>query len=114
MEQVHIPSQERRRHPRTRLQASLHCLRLESDGPSTVDQLDMFDMSKSGIGAMSDQSYYPGQRVVVRLPAPRANGDRHVYARVMRCRSAGLDGYEIGLRFEAASKGEEVDYRLVA
>ncbi len=114
MENVHLPSQERRRHPRTRLQASLHCLRLEPDGPSVVDQLDMFDMSKSGIGAMSDQSYYVGQRVVVRLPAPRANGERHVYACVMRCRSAGTEGYEIGLQFEAASRGEELDYRLVA
>ncbi len=93
---------------------AIHCVRLDPGGTSVLDQLEMFDMSRSGIGAVSDQSYYPGQRVMVRLPLSRASGARHMYARVVRCRPSREGGYEIGLEFEAAVRGGTVDLRLVA
>lgn len=114
MENVCIAGREQRRHPRTRLHMPIHCVRLDPAGPSTLDRLEMIDISRSGIGAVSQQSYHPGERVVVRLPLSRAGGDRHMYARVTRCRPAGEGDYEVGLEFDAAARGDEVDYRMVA
>lgn len=105
---------ERRRHPRTYLHMQINCIRLDPNGTNMLDQMDMFDISRSGIGAASRRSYHPGQRLVVRLPLSRANGDRHMYARVVRCRPAREEGYEVGLAFEAAAGGETIDYRMVA
>lgn len=79
-----------------------------------LDQLDMFDISRSGIGAISQESYYPGQRVVLRLPLSKADGGRNRYASVVRCRTSRDRGYEIGLQFAAAEGAGEIDYRQVA
>ncbi len=114
MECIKTAGQEQRRHPRMHLQMGIHCVRLDPSGQNTLDQLSTFDISKSGIGATSDQPYYPGQRVMVRLPIARADGDRHMYARVVRCRRDREQGYQIGLEFEAASRGSVVEHRLVA
>ena len=114
MESLHSSGQERRRHPRTHLQMSVHCVRLDPGCTSMLDDLAMFDISRSGVGAVSEQSYYPGQRVVLRLPLSKADGGRNKYASVVRCRSSREGGYEVGLRFEAASQSNDVDCRLVA
>ena len=114
MESLHLTGQERRRHPRTHLQMSVHCVRLDPGGSNMLDQLEMFDISRSGIGAISQQSYYPGQRVVVRLPLSKADGGRNRYASVVRCRMSRDRGYEVGLQFAAADGAGEVDYRQVA
>lgn len=114
MENVYAAGRERRRHPRTYLHMPIHCIRLDPGGTDMLDRLEMFDISRGGIGAVSQQRYYPGQRAIVRLPLSRASGNRHMYARVVRCRPSRQEGYEVGLEFEAAVRGDEADYRLMA
>ncbi len=91
--------QERRRHPRTQLRLTLQGIRLDPDGGEVLDTLHMQDISKSGMGAVSDRPYYPGQRVVLSLPGTPGVGRRNLYARVVRCRP-GSEGYNIGLEFD--------------
>ncbi len=95
---------ERRRHPRTQLQMSLSAIRLDPEGGDVVDRLHMLDISKGGMGAMTDRTYYPGQRLMLRLPLSENSGRRNVYATVVRC-MAREEGYKIGLEFDAASVG---------
>ena len=93
---------ERRRHPRTQLQMTLRGLRLEPEGGDVLDTLYMLDISKSGMGVVSDRLYYPGQRVILRMPVSPDNGRRNIYATVVRCRPE-HEGYHLGLQFDSAS-----------
>ena len=114
MNGVELSGRERRKHPRTRVHLPLQCIRMEPDGPSVLDRLEAVDISRGGLGAITQQRYYPGQRVVVRLPVMRTNGDRHMFAKVVRCRPLRDEGYRVGLQYEAASFGEDVDIRMAA
>ena len=95
---------ERRRHPRTPLKMRLSGIRLDPDGGEVVDSLQMLDISRSGLGAICDRSFYPGQRMVLCLPLSPDRGRRNVYARVVRCRKA-EEGFQIGVEFDASSVG---------
>ena len=95
-------SAERRRHPRTQLQMTLNCIRLDPDGGDVVDTLHMVDISRNGLGANTDRPYYPGQRIVLSLPLSSSGGRRNIYATVVRCRQD-QDGYRVGLQFDSAS-----------
>lgn len=95
-------SAERRRHPRTTLRMLLRCVRLDPDGGDVMDTLDMTDISRSGMGAICDRAFYPGQRVVLHLPAGEDRGRRNIYAAVVRAQSSDA-GYRVGLEFDRAS-----------
>jgi len=95
---------ERRRHARTRVQLMLKGIRLDPDGGEVIDTLHMQDISRSGLGAISQRSFYPGQRMVLCLPLSGQGGRRNVYARVVRC-SRDEQGYRVGLEFDATSVG---------
>jgi hypothetical protein len=96
---------ERRRHPRTQLQMTLRCIRLDPDGGDVVDSLSLFDISRSGLGAYCDRPFYPGQRLVLCLPLTGSNGRRNIYGTVTRCRPT-EDGYRVGMVFDRVSLGE--------
>ena len=104
---------ERRRHPRTHLQMSLKCLRLDPDGGEVVDRLHMTDVSRIGIGAYCDRSFYPGQRVMLCVPLSSTGGRRNIYATVTRCRQTS-EGYHIGLEFDDSSSEAACDSRRSA
>ena len=93
---------EKRRHPRTVVQMTLRGIRLDPDGGEVVDSLHMQDISRSGMGAIADHSFYPGQRMVLCLPLSEEGGRRNIYATVRRCRHV-EEGYELGLEFDNAS-----------
>lgn len=95
---------DRRRHPRTRLSMILGCIRLDPDGGDVVDSLRMTDISRSGMGALCQRPYYPGQRIMLNLPLPSGSGRRNVYATVIRCKQ-GDDGYHVGLEFDSPYVG---------
>ena len=95
---------ERRRYPRTHLQMVLHGIRLDPDGDDVVNMLQMTDISRGGMGAVSDRAFYPGQRLVMCLPLTTGGARRNVYAMVVRCRQD-KEGYRVGLAFDNASSG---------
>ncbi len=101
LEQANQP-QERRFHSRTQIQMRLDCIRLDPDGEDIVDSLETLDISNSGIGAISQHRFYPGQRVLICLPLTSVGGRRNVYASVVRCRQE-RDGYNVGLKFDSIS-----------
>lgn len=96
---------ERRRHARTQLQMKIQCIRLDPDGGDVVDTLDITDISRSGVGAMCDRSFYPGQRILLCMPFTSMHGRRNIYATVIRCRQQ-EEGYHVGLSFDMASVGQ--------
>jgi len=93
---------ERRRHARTHLQMNLPCIRLDPDGGDVADSLQMYDISRSGIGAYCNRPFYPGQRIVLCLPLTGETGRRNIYASIVRCRPE-LEGYRVGMEFEPSS-----------
>ena len=95
---------ERRRHPRTRLEMTLGCIRLDPDGGDVVDALQMTDISRSGLGADCGRPYYRGQRIVLSLPLPMNGGRRSIYATIVRCNHAD-DSYRVGFEFDAPYVG---------
>ena len=50
----------------------------------------------------SDQAYYPGQRVLLCLPAGEDTGRRTMHATVRRCQPH-REGYRLGLEFDSGS-----------
>jgi len=82
---------------------TLRGIRLDPGG-DVVDVFRMTDISRSGIGAFTDRPYYPGQRVVLRLPLSRERGRRNIYATVRRC-DPEQEGYHVGLEFDTVSVG---------
>ncbi|MFA6133620.1 MAG: PilZ domain-containing protein [Phycisphaerae bacterium] len=103
-EQMATNPAERRRHPRTHIRMSLRCIRLDPDGGDVTDTLDMMDISRGGMGARCERSFYPGQRIVLALPLAGERGRRNVYATVVRCRPD-AEGYNLGLEFEPVTTG---------
>jgi hypothetical protein len=95
---------DRRRHARTRVQMMLKGIRLDPDGGEVIDTLHMQDISKSGLGAVAQRGFYPGQRMVLCLPLSGQGGRRNVYARIVRCNPEGV-AYRVGLEFDVASVG---------
>ena len=95
---------ERRRHPRTRLQMSLQCVRLDPDGGDALDRLRMIDISRAGMGAHCDRPFYPGQRLMLCLPLSSSSGRRNVYATIVRCHQSD-EGHRVGLSFDNSSVG---------
>ena len=102
MSMLATPTLERRRHPRTPLRMRLSGIRLDPDGGDVVDTFHMQDISRSGMGALSGRSFYPGQRLVLCLPLSSANGRRNIYATIVRCREREGE-YHVGLEFDAGS-----------
>ena len=103
---------ERRRHVRTPLQITLRALRMDPDGDS-VEMFTMTDISRGGIGAKSERTYYPGQRVVLNMPLPDAPRRQRVYATVVRC-CREQDGYRLGMSFDRPSTNEVGTAALMA
>ena len=98
---------EKRRHPRTLVRMNLKGVRLDPDGGEVVDLLQMVDISRGGLGALSERALYPGQRFVLCLPLTDRNGRRNIYATVRRCEHVAFDGaYQVGLEFDSASAHE--------
>jgi len=95
---------ERRHFPRTQLQMKIQCIRFDPDGDDVVDVLETVNISRSGLGAVSQRPYYPGQRVLLCMPLTSMAGRRNIYASVVRCRPA-EEGYDIGIEFDATSSG---------
>lgn len=93
---------EKRRHPRTSVQMSLKGIRLDPDGGHVVDALHMMDISRSGMGALAERHFYPGQRLILNLPMTDQSGRRSIYATIRRC-GPGEAGYQVGLEFDNAS-----------
>jgi hypothetical protein len=75
---------------------NLQSIRLDPDGQHLTDSLRMLDISKGGIGAMSEHPFYPGQRVLLAIPASSGRGR---LATVTRCRQLD-EGYRVGLEFD--------------
>ena len=94
--------QERRRHPRTQLKMTLRGIRLDPDGGDVLNTFRMVDISQSGMGVLSEKSFYPGQRIVLDLPIGMSAGRRNVSARVVHCLPE-KEGYHIGLEFETTA-----------
>jgi hypothetical protein len=97
-ETITMPT-ERRKHTRTQLQMTLRSIRLDPECGDVIDCLHMVNISRSGLGAVSDRSFYPGQRVVLCLPLPNGLGRKNVYAKIVRCQQ-NHQAYTIGLEFE--------------
>jgi len=100
---------DRRRHPRTRLQMTLGCIRLDPDGGDVVDSLHMTDISRSGLGADCERPHYRGQRIVLSLPLPISAGRKNVYATIVRCEQR-EGGYRVGFEFDAPYVGAAYAY----
>lgn len=89
---------ERRHYPRTQVQMALQVLRLDPSGIELIDQVRMTDISRGGIGAVSEKAYYPGQRLILKLPGA-GMGVRTLCATVRR--SLKVEGtYHLGIEFE--------------
>ncbi len=95
---------ERRRHARTHLAMTLRSIRLDPDCGDVVDCIHMRDISRCGLGAVTDRAFYPGQRVVLYLPLSQGIGRKNVYARVVRCQQV-RSAFVVGLEFETLSVG---------
>ena len=102
---------EKRRHPRTQIRMGMRCVFLDPDGPRILDHLDAVDISKGGIGAISDHRYYPGQRVLTSIPRAGESSQRNMYATVVRCKPDREGGFQIGLAFDAATIGGAAEVR---
>ena len=95
---------ERRRHARTPREVSILSVRLDPDGGDVVDNLQMVDISRSGMGATADRYFRRGQRIILSLPSDSDNGYRSVYATIVQCHQDGED-YRVGLEFDTTSAG---------
>ena len=95
---------ERRRHGRMPIEMSMRCVRFDPDGCDAVDVLETVDISHGGLGAISDGAFYPGQRVVVRLPLSDIGGRRNVYATVTRS-DRRKEQYHVGMEFDMVKAG---------
>jgi len=79
-------------------------IRLDPDGGDVMSELNMVDISRSGIGAISERPMYPGQRILLCLPLSQDSGRRNFYATVVRCRRS-EEGYRVGMEFDSVSLG---------
>jgi hypothetical protein len=81
----------------------MQAIRLDPDGGDVSDQLHMVDVSRGGVGAISDRAYYPGQRILLCLPLNPQSGQRTLYATIRRCRRH-AEGYQVGMEFDHTSQ----------
>ncbi|MCK4625398.1 MAG: PilZ domain-containing protein [Phycisphaerae bacterium] len=95
---------ERRRYPRTHLQMMLHGVRLDPDGGDVRNTLHMVDISRGGMGVVSERWLYPGQRIVLSVPLHPDDKQRNLNATVVRCRKI-EEGYRAGLEFDPSALG---------
>ncbi len=95
---------ERRRHARTPHGVSILSVRLDPDGGDVVDNLEMVDISRSGMGATADRFFRRGQRIILSLPSDSDSGYRSIYATIVQCHQDGED-YRVGLEFDTTSAG---------
>ena len=86
------------------LRMAVRVIRLDPDGGDVLDSLETLDISRGGIGAVTQRPLYPGQRVLLRLPLSSNGGRRSIYATVVRCRRT-EDGYKVGMEFDSVSIG---------
>jgi len=89
---------ERRLYPRTQVQMRIQVLRLDPNEGDLVDQIQMVDISRGGIGAISNKPFYPGQRLVMKLPAPGMDV-RSLCGVVRRCDRRG-EQFMVGVEFD--------------
>ena len=89
---------ERRLYPRTQVQMRVQVLRLDPNEGDLVDELQMVDISRNGIGALSERMFYPGQRLIMKLPAAGMDV-RNVCGQVRRCNRVD-DRFIIGVEFD--------------
>ena len=97
MTKKHYPS-ERRMHPRTRVNMSIQVMRMDPDAGDLIDQVEMVDISRGGIGLVSDKSFYPGQRLVMKLPATGMDV-RSICGVIRRCERRG-ESFQVGVEFD--------------
>ena len=98
MTAIEMSSAERRMYPRTQVQMAVQVLRLDPHEGDLVDQLQMIDISRGGIGATSKKAFYPGQRLVLKLPAPGMDV-RSLCGTIRRCHGRD-ENYMIGIEFD--------------
>lgn len=104
MSTTHYSPPERRRYPRTHLQMMLQGVRLDPDVGDVQNTLHMVDISRGGMGVVSDNWLYPGQRIVLSVPLHPEGGRSNLNATVVRCRKV-EDGYRAGLEFDPSALG---------
>ena len=98
---------ERRLHPRTQMHMPVQAIRLDPDAGDVVEHMEMVDISRGGMGAASSTSFYPGQRIVLTLPAPGLSV-RSVCGIIRRCvKQEGR--YRLGIEFERPIASLSVD-----
>jgi len=94
---------ERRMYPRTQVRMPVQAIRLDPDGGDLVHRMEMIDISRGGMGVLSGRAFYPGQRMVLQMPAP-GMGVRSICAVVRRCRRDG-EQYRLGIQFDRPIAG---------
>ncbi|HDZ20927.1 hypothetical protein LCGC14_0276570 [marine sediment metagenome] len=107
----YLRGRERRRHPRTQIRMEMRCVFLDPDGPRILDLFEAVNISKGGVGAISDHRYYPGQRVLTSILRAGESKQRNIYATVVRCKPDREGGFQIGLAFDAATIGDAAEVR---
>ena len=97
---------ERRRHQRTPLDTAVSCVRLDPDVADVLGMLHTIDISRGGMGALSDRPYYPGQRLILHLPRTADTARRDICATVVRSRFDQTAGkHRVGLAFDSVAMG---------
>ena len=89
---------ERRRFPRTQLTLPIQAIRLDPDG-DVVEPMQLIDISRGGVGAVAHRPFYPGVKVLLKLPTP-GMGVRNICAVIRRCRKSD-EGYRLGIEFDS-------------
>jgi len=82
----------------------IQCIRFDPYAGDVVDVLETVDISRCGMGVMSDRYFYPGQRVLLCMPMTSVGGRRNIYATVVRCQQT-EEGYKTGMEFDTVSMG---------
>ena len=93
---------ERRRHPRTQLRMTLHGIRLDPGCGDVQETLEMVDISRSGMGVISDHWLYKGQKIALSVPVYGQKGRKNIFASVVRCQKT-QEGYRVGLEFDPSA-----------
>mgnify|MGYP002642232337 CR=1 FL=1 len=106
--------ENRRRHERNNLRMFVRCTQVNRQKGSMLDHLETFDVSHGGMGALSDQRYHAGERILVHMPRNTDGSFRHVFARVAWCRGQDSGQYQVGLEFETESCAAQDGIRLAA
>ena len=97
---------ERRRHARVPLDTAVPCIRLDPDAADILGVLYTVDISRGGMGALSDRPYYPGQRLILHLPRTAETPQRDICATIVRSRFDETVGkHRIGLAFDSVAMG---------